>query len=72
MFCLMYKFKERENTYMWVNISIILIIIVIFIALLSIPYRDGYRKAYIELTDAGMGNRKAKIISSVFAFFYIF
>lgn len=57
---------------MWVNLSIILIIIVLIMALLSIPYRDGYRRAYIELTDAGMSNRKAKIISSVFAFFYIF
>ncbi len=57
---------------MWLNLSIIFIIIVIVLALLSISYRDGYRRAYSELTNTGMSSKKARIMSSILAFFYIF
>lgn len=57
---------------MVVNLLIILVIVIVIIALLSIPYVDGYRRAYEELTYKGMSHRKAKVISSVWAFIYIF
>lgn len=57
---------------MLVNLLIILVIVIAVMALLSIPYVDGYRRAYAELTYKGMSHRKAKAISLVWGFIYIF
>ena len=57
---------------MWVSLFIAFIIIMVVILLLSISYRDGYHRAYVELTESGMSHKKAKVISSIMAFFYIF
>ncbi|SCB99131.1 hypothetical protein [Weissella bombi] len=56
---------------MWLSLFIVLIIIVVLV-LLSFPYKDGYQRAYTELTNAGMGKKKAKIVSTILAFIYIF
>lgn len=57
---------------MWLSLFIVFIIITILILLLSVSYRDGYHRVYVELKDSGMSHRKAKVISSIMAVFYIF
>lgn len=57
---------------MWLSLFIVLIVIAVLILLFSITYKDGYQRAYKELTDSGMSKNKAKIISRIIAFIYVF
>ncbi|WP_419154235.1 hypothetical protein [Weissella viridescens] len=56
---------------MWFWIGVVCVLFTT-VWLLSIPYKDGYHRAYSELTAKGMREGKAKLISSILGVLYIF